>query len=34
MALYKSADLGRTVLLADEQLDDYVPAVARGEYAG
>jgi predicted dehydrogenase len=34
MALYKSADEGRTVTLADEQLDDYVPAVTRGDYQG
>jgi predicted dehydrogenase len=29
MALYRSAELGRTVSLADEDLDDYVPVVAR-----
>lgn len=34
MALYKSADTGRTVVLADEDLSGYVPAVARGEFQG
>jgi predicted dehydrogenase len=34
MALYKSADTGRTVYLADEDLGGYVPAVARGDYRG
>lgn len=34
MALYKSADLGQTVYLADADLEDYIPAVARGEYKG
>jgi predicted dehydrogenase len=29
MALYKSAELGRTVTLADEDLTDYVPVPAR-----
>ncbi|SED49354.1 Predicted dehydrogenase [Rhizobiales bacterium GAS188] len=29
MALYRSAELGRTVMFADENLDDYVPVVAR-----
>jgi predicted dehydrogenase len=29
MALYRSAELGRTVMFADEDLDDYVPVVAR-----
>ncbi|WP_342364217.1 Gfo/Idh/MocA family oxidoreductase [Terrarubrum flagellatum] len=29
MALYRSAELGRTVNFADENLDDYVPPVAR-----
>jgi hypothetical protein len=31
MALYRSAELGRTVMFADEDLDDYVPVVARPE---
>jgi predicted dehydrogenase len=34
MALYKSADTGRTIELAEEDLTDYMPAVARGEYRG
>ncbi len=34
MALYRSAELGRTVDLPDEELRDYVPPVARGEYRG
>jgi predicted dehydrogenase len=29
MALYKSAESGRKVLLADEDLTDYVPSVAK-----
>ena len=29
MALYKSAETGRTIDLADEDLTDYVPKVAR-----
>ncbi len=29
MALYKSAELGRTVHMADEDLDAYVPVPAR-----
>ncbi|PSC06254.1 dehydrogenase [Alsobacter soli] len=29
MALYRSAELGRTVSISDEDLDDYVPVVAR-----
>ena len=31
MALYRSAELGRTVRLDDENLDDYLPVVARSE---
>ncbi|HMP39261.1 MAG TPA: Gfo/Idh/MocA family oxidoreductase [Roseiflexaceae bacterium] len=34
MALYRSADTGQTVYLADTDLTDYVPAVARGEFRG
>jgi predicted dehydrogenase len=34
MALYRSAELGRTVELPDEELRAYVPPVARGEYRG
>ncbi len=34
MALYKSADTGRTVVLAEDDLSNYVPAVARGEFRG
>jgi hypothetical protein len=30
MALYRSADLGRTSYLTDENLESYVPPVARG----
>lgn len=29
MALYRSAELGRTIAISDEDLDDYVPVVAR-----
>ena len=29
MALYKSAELGRTLVMAEEELEDYVPVVAR-----
>ena len=31
MALYRSAELGRTVNLGEEDLDDYIPPVARGD---
>ena len=31
MALYRSAELGRTVRLDEENLDDYVPLVARAQ---
>lgn len=31
MALYRSAELGRTVALDEPELEDYVPAVARAE---
>ncbi len=34
MALYRSAETGRTVHLPDEGLETYVPPVARGEYRG
>ncbi|BBL80912.1 dehydrogenase [Rubrobacter xylanophilus] len=34
MALYRSAETGRTVALPDAELEEYVPAVARGEYRG
>ena len=34
MALYRSAETGRTVHLPDEDLETYVPPVARGEYRG
>jgi len=34
MALYRSAETGRTIALPDPELEDYVPAVARGEYRG
>jgi predicted dehydrogenase len=34
MALYRSAELGRTVELPDDALETYVPPVARGEYHG
>jgi predicted dehydrogenase len=33
MALYRSAELGRTVLLPDPELEDYVPPVARPAHA-
>ncbi len=31
MALYRSAELGRTLVPGEEDLDAYVPPVARGE---
>jgi len=31
MALYKAADSGTTVTFPDDELDDFVPAVMRGE---
>lgn len=34
MALYRSAETGRTVELPSEELETYVPPVARGEYTG
>ena len=34
MALYRSAETGRTIHLPDEELETYVPPVARGEYRG
>ena len=34
MALYRSAETGATVYLPDEDLETYVPPVARGEYRG
>jgi predicted dehydrogenase len=34
MALYRSAEIGNTVHLPDEELETYVPPVARGEYQG
>jgi predicted dehydrogenase len=34
MALYRSAETGRTIHLPDEKLETYVPPVARGEYRG
>jgi hypothetical protein len=34
MALYRSAELGRTLDLPDAALESYVPPVARGEYRG
>ena len=34
MALYRSAETGNTVYLPDEDLETYVPPVARGEYHG
>lgn len=34
MALYRSAETGRTVRLEDEDLEGYVPPVARGAYRG
>jgi predicted dehydrogenase len=32
MALYRSAELGRTITLPAEELESYVPPVARGEW--
>jgi len=32
MAAYKSAELGETVILDGADLDDFVPAVARGAW--
>jgi predicted dehydrogenase len=34
MALYRSAETGSTVYLPDDELETYVPPVARGEYRG
>jgi predicted dehydrogenase len=34
MALYRSAETGKTVHLPDEELENYIPPVARGEYHG
>jgi predicted dehydrogenase len=34
MALYRSAETGGTVYLPDDELETYVPPVARGEYRG
>ncbi|MBV9788209.1 MAG: gfo/Idh/MocA family oxidoreductase, partial [Chloroflexi bacterium] len=34
MALYRSAELGQTVYLPHEELEAYVPPVARGDYHG
>lgn len=34
MALYRSAELGETIHLPSEHLEDYVPPVAKGEYRG
>ena len=34
MALYRSAEIGSTVHFPDEELETYVPPVARGEYQG
>ncbi len=34
MALYRSAETNRTVMLADEDLTDYIPPVAKGEFHG
>ena len=30
MALYRSAELGRTIRFGEEDLEDYIPPVARG----
>lgn len=34
MALYRSAETGRTIELPSAELEDYVPPVARGDYRG
>jgi predicted dehydrogenase len=34
MALYRSAETNRTVLLAEEDLTTYIPSVAKGEFRG
>jgi predicted dehydrogenase len=34
MALYRSAETGKTLFLPAEELEDYVPPVAKGEYRG
>ena len=34
MALYRSAETGSTIYLPDDELETYVPPVARGEYRG
>jgi hypothetical protein len=34
MALYRSAETGTTLYLPAEELEEYVPPVARGEYRG
>ena len=34
MALYRSAETGRTVELPNEDLETYIPPLARGEYRG
>jgi predicted dehydrogenase len=34
MALYRSAETNRTVLLAEEDLTNYIPPVAKGEFRG
>jgi predicted dehydrogenase len=34
MALYRSAEIGQTVYLPHEELESYVPPVARGDYHG
>ena len=34
MALYRSAETGSTVRLADKDLETYIPPVARGEHHG
>ena len=34
MALYRSAETGRTVVLPNDELETYIPPVARGEYRG